>query len=180
MPRVVFVTAYDEYALRAFEVQAFDYLLKPVVPSRFALVLERARAELRRATAGAEGARLEALLQQLAPAPRYLQRLLVEQHGRARLLAVAELLLVEAERNYVRLSTAGGDSFLQRGALGALLERLDPAEFLQLNRSQVVRLDAVRELQPWFHGDWKVVLKDGRELRWSRRYRARRGADFRA
>lgn len=177
MPRVVFVTAFDQYAVQAFEVQALDYLLKPVAPSRFEALLERLRRDLQRERSEAVSGRLEALLQQVAPRPRYLERLLVENGGRGHLLALAQVDLIEAARNYVCL-TAGGVTYTLRSTLGALAGRLDPRHFLQLNRSQIVRLDAVRELQPWFHGDCKVLLKDGRELMWSRRYRAERAADF--
>jgi len=175
MPRVVFVTAYDEYAVRAFEVQAFDYLLKPVTPSRFQAALARLRSDPERAPPGALTDRLTALLRQVAPAPPYLERLLVEENGRGVLLSLDRVDLIEAARNYLCLRSEG-TTYVLRHTLGALVERLDPRRFLRLNRSQVVRLDAVKELATWFHGDCKVRLKDGTELLWSRRYRDQRAA----
>ncbi len=181
MPYVVFVTAFDEYALKAFEVRALDYLLKPFTPERFAAVLDRARAEVARAS-GEDSAelrgKLEALLSSVAAGrPRYLQRILVHQAHRALLLPVERIDRVEADRNYVRLHS-GGTAFTLRGSLTSLAERLDPEKFLRINRSEIVRLDAVKELQPWFHGDYRVVMGDGTTLMWSRRYRAQTAGDF--
>lgn len=173
MPCVVFVTAYDEYALRAFEVQALDYLLKPVSPSRFRTVLERVRRQLRGRGAGeALAQRLGELLAQTPATPDYLQRILVQRGGRGHLLRVEQIDRVEAARNYVRLH-AGGDTYLLRRPLGTLARRLDPRRFLRVSRSDIVRLDAVKEVHAWFHGDQKLILEDGSELMWSRRYRAR-------
>jgi two-component system, LytTR family, response regulator len=174
MPPVVFVTAYDEHAVEAFEVQALDYLLKPVTPSRFRNVLERVRARLR-LPPDALFERLGALLAR-AGEPRYLERILVQKDGRGRLIPVGEIDRIEAARNYVLLHS-GGSVHLLRRPIGALAERLDPARFLRLSRSEIVRLDAVGEFQAWFHGDRKVILKDGTELVWSRRFRGRLARD---
>jgi two-component system LytT family response regulator len=181
MPHVVFVTAFDEYALKAFEVRALDYLLKPFTPERFAAVMDRARAEVARASdAGSTDLRgkLEALLAAVTPGrPRYLQRILVHQANRALLLPVERIDRLEADRNYVRLHS-GGTVFTLRGSITSLAERLDPEKFLRINRSEIVRLDAVKELQPWFHGDYRVVMGDGATLMWSRRYRAQTAGEF--
>jgi two-component system LytT family response regulator len=178
MPYVVFVTAYDEHALRAFEVQALDYVLKPFSPERLQAVVGRVRRELARGTALDVGPRLTALLQQVAsPSPRYLHRILVQREGRAVLVPVQQIDRLEAERNDVRLHTRGGVHVV-RGTLGELADRLDPAMFMRINRSTIVRLDAIKELQSWFHGDYRVVLQDGTELMWSRRYRAKNRAAF--
>jgi two-component system, LytTR family, response regulator len=173
MPVVVFVTAYDEHALRAFEVHALDYLLKPFAATRFRKVLDRARRQLAGGAGGDLAHRLDRLLASLDRPSRYLRQLLVER-GRDRevLVSVDSILRLEADKNYVRLFTADGE-YLRRGALGALAERLDPTLFLRINRSEIVRLDAIRELQPWFHGDYHVVLKDGTVRTWSRRFRGR-------
>jgi len=181
MPYVVFVTAFDEYALKAFEVRALDYLLKPFTPERFAAVIDRARADIAR-TSGDDSAvlrsKLEALLSAVTTGrPRYLQRILVHHANRALLLPVERIDRVEADRNYVRLHS-GGTAFSLRGSLTSLAERLDPEKFLRINRSEIVRLDAVKELQPWFHGDYRVVMGDGTTLMWSRRFRAQAAGEF--
>lgn len=180
MPHVVFVTAYDEHALRAFEVRALDYLLKPFTPERFQAVMERARAEVARgSSAGAAEltARLETLMSAVAGRPRYLSRVMVHHANKAFLLPVNRVDRIEADRNYVRLH-GGGATFTLRGSIGTLAERLDPEKFLRINRSEIVRLDAVKELQPWFHGDYRVVMADGTILMWSRRYRAQTAGEF--
>lgn len=181
MPHVVFVTAFDEYALKAFEVRALDYLLKPFTPERFAAVMDRAREEVARtSSAGSDELRgkLEALLAAATSGrPRYLQRILVHQENKAFLLPVDRIDRVEADRNYVRLHSRGS-AFTLRGSITSLAERLDPEKFLRINRSEIVRLDAVKELQPWFHGDYRVVMGDGTTLMWSRRYRAQSAGEF--
>ena len=159
-PQVVFVTAFDEHALKAFEVRALDYLLKPVTSARFRDALARARERLERAS--------------VAPAAsdrRPLARLLVRDHAKAFLLALDRVDRIEADGNYVRLFSAG-KSFIVRMALGVLANRLDSEKFLRISRSAIVRLDAIKELQPWFHGDYHVVMTDGARLTWTRRYRA--------
>jgi two-component system LytT family response regulator len=186
MPLVVFVTAYDEHALRAFEVHALDYLLKPFAPSRFERLLDRLRQQLAPADrlaavgGGSPGgdlaARIERLLAEVTPKPGYLRQILVEPGpGRQLLLAVETIDRIEAEGNYLLFVTAGGagGEYRRRGTLSDLLGRLDPARFLRVNRSEIVRLDAIREVQPWFHGDARVVLADGSVRTWSRRYRAK-------
>ncbi len=174
MPPVVFVTAYDEHALRAFEVQALDYLLKPVSPERLDAVLARLRREPTKRNAALD-ARVAALMRAVdRPAP--MRHLLVWQGERARLVPVDTIDRLEADRNVVRVH-AGADTHTIRGTLSDIASRLDPERFLRVSRSHIVRLDAVKELQPWFHGDYRIVMRNGVELMWSRRYRARsRGA----
>jgi two-component system LytT family response regulator len=192
MPLVVFVTAFDEHALRAFEVQALDYLLKPFAPARLHNLADRLRRQLSPAPPGTRPAaavagvstadphsaadlarRLEGLLTALRPPPSYPRQILVDRDsGRQALLAVDEIDLVRAESNYLTFLSGRGQ-FRRRGTLRDLAERLDPARFLRINRSEIVRLDAIREVQPWFHGDARVLLQDGSVLTWSRRYRAR-------
>jgi len=194
MPLVVFVTAFDEHALRAFEVHALDYLLKPFAPSRLRRLLDRLRRQLAPNAHAAHAAhaayaadaaggevpasgdlarRIEHLLAAMRPAPEYPRQLLVERgEGRQALLAVDQIDLVRAEANYLRIF-ANGAEYRRRGTLRDLEGRLDPARFLRLNRSEIVRLETVREVQPWFHGDAKVVLRDGSVLTWSRRFRAK-------
>ena len=173
MPLVVFVTAFDEHALRAFEVHALDYLLKPFAPNRFRHLLERIRARLAEAP-GDLARRMQQMLEDLRPAsPKYLTRILAKlDEDREVLVPVEKIEVIRARGNYVRLITAEGE-YLRRMTLNALLERLDPDQFLRINRSEAVRLDVVREFQPWFHGDYVVLLTNGEKLTWSRRYRAR-------
>jgi two-component system, LytTR family, response regulator len=190
MPLVVFVTAFDQHALRAFEVHALDYLLKPFAPSRF----EQLAGRLRRQHAGASAgmgpapdagspdaqpgggdlaARIEHLLAAVRPATEYPRQILMERDpDRQILVAPGEIDLVRAEGNYLRVHTARGE-FRRRGTLQDMETRLDPSQFLRINRSELVRLDAIGELQPWFHGDARVVLRNGTVLTWSRRYRSR-------
>ncbi|HEX4963209.1 MAG TPA: response regulator [Thermoanaerobaculia bacterium] len=175
MPLVVFVTAYDEHALRAFEVHALDYLLKPFAPSRFQKLIDRIRRQL-----GAESPetgdlaqRIEKMLAAVRPAPGYLRQILAERdENRQVLLAADEIDVIRADGNYLRFTTRDGE-YRRRGTLRDLEDRLDPARFLRLSRSEIVRLDAIREVQPWFHGDARVVLRSGTVLTWSRRYRSK-------
>lgn len=169
MPLIIFTTAFDQFALRAFEVHAFDYLLKPFDYSRFQTALERARERLRRLPQEDIGDRLNRLLDELRGRERYAARLLVSVDERAFLVPVEEIDLIEAAKNYVNIY-AGKKSYLMRGTLEGLYQRLDPAKFIRANRSQVVNADSIKELQPWFHGEYKIILKDGREVSWSRRY----------
>ena len=181
MPHVVFVTAFDEHALRAFEVRALDYLLKPFTPERFSAVMDRIRALIgkqSKAAAAEISGKLEALVAAMtAGRPRFLRRVLVHHENRAFLMPVERIDRVEADRNYVRLHS-GSTAFTLRGNIGALAERLDPEKFLRINRSEIVRLDAVKELQPWFHGDYRVIMADGTTLMWSRRFRAQTAGEF--
>jgi two-component system LytT family response regulator len=179
MPRLVFVTAYDEHALRAFEVRALDYLLKPFTPERFSAVMDRVRGDLTRNGSSSElHGKLETLLATMHTArPKYLKRVLVHHASKAYLVPVERIDRVEADRNYVKLHS-GAASFTLRGTISSLGDRLDPEKFLRINRSEIVRLDAIKELQPWFHGDYRVVMHDGTTLMWSRRYRAQTAGEF--
>jgi two-component system LytT family response regulator len=172
LPRVVFVTAHDRFALRAFEVHAFDYLLKPVGEERFREALRRARSQ-REQSADGFASRLGAMLEQLQREKSLPDRLLVQEDSRAIFVPVKEISWVEAERNYVLLH-CGKKTHTLRSTLEALQNLLDPKLFVRVNRGTVVRLDAIRELLPWFHGEYKVLLYDNTELRWSRRYVSQR------
>ena len=168
MPQTVFVTAFDEHALRAFEVAAADYILKPFTPERLMATLDRLRTRLAaEGGAAAQRTTLQRVLQPRGP----LRHLLVEHGERSIFLPVERIDWVESDRNYVQL-VASGHRFTLRTTLQALEERLDPARFLRINRSQLVRLDAVREVHPWSHGDRHLVMQDGSRLVWSRRFRA--------
>src|SRR5580693_5196016 len=168
MPRVVFVTAHDQYALRAFEVHAFDYLLKPFGEDRFRTVLQRAREQNAQSSDGFAG-RLQELLNQLQRERSFPDRLLVHENERAHFVAIREITWIEADRNYLVLH-CGAKTHTLRGTLESIAETLDPKAFVRIDRGSLVRLDAIRELLPWFHGEYRVILKDSTELRWSRRY----------
>lgn len=180
MPAVIFVTAFDRFALRAFEVHAVDYLLKPIETARFTEALQRVRARL----AGAEAlpaTRIEAALAELGrlAGARFPAQLAIRGDGRIRLVAVADIAWAEAAGNYVALHVPG-KSVLMRSTLAELLARLDPQHFVRVSRSALVRLDRVRELQPLFNGDFVALLDDGSQVTGSRRHReifARFGAD---
>jgi len=169
MPAVVFVTAFDEYALRAFDVHAVDYLVKPFDEPRFRTALGRARERLgaRRADGNAE---LAALLAELRPRAEYADRLLVKGNERVLVVSVDDVDYVEAADNYVRLQTRAG-RHLMRETIKGLEARLDPRRFARIHRSTIVNLSRVRELQPLFNGEMAVVLKDGTTLTMSRGYR---------
>ncbi len=178
MPLVVFVTAYDEHALRAFEVHALDYLLKPFAPNRFRRLLERVRGELAKRSPDDLARRMRRMLDGLEARPRYLRHVLARiGEDREALLPVEKIDVIRAQGNYVLLVTADGE-YSRRATLTALAERLDPEKFLRINRSEIVRLGAVEELEPWFHGDYRVKLASGETLSWSRRYRAKTKDDF--
>jgi len=168
LPQIIFITAHDQFALRAFEVHAFDYLLKPVSEERFRKSLERMREQRAQTRNGLEG-RLKALLAQIRRETSFPERLLIHENERAYFLAMRDISWIEAERNYL-LIHCGKKTHTLRGTLDALEEALDPKLFVRLNRGSIARLDAIRELRPWFHGEYKVLLLDNTELRWSRRY----------
>jgi two-component system LytT family response regulator len=165
LPRVIFVTAHDQHALRAFEVRALDYLLKPVDPERLSDTVER----VLRPTAPPPDPR--SALGELPGARRRLDRFLVRLRGRMILVPVGDVAWIGAAGNYVELHV-GDEVHLVRGSLQELERRL-PARFVRIHRSTVVNLNRVGELHPWSHGDWLVRLDDGTELRLSRRYRDR-------
>jgi len=172
LPQVIFVTAHDRFALRAFEVHAFDYLLKPVSEERFREALCRARAQFEQSADGF-GSRLGAMLEQLQRERSLPDRLLIQEDSRAIFVPVMDISWIEADRNYVLLH-CGKKTHTLRSTLDALQNTLDPKLFVRINRGTLVRLEAVRELLPWFHGEYKVVLHDNTELRWSRRYVSQR------
>jgi two-component system LytT family response regulator len=161
LPLVVFVTAYDRHALRAFEAQAMDYLLKPLDQTRVDQALEKVRAQARGRAAGAPSARVSG---------EYLDRVSVRDGERIHLLRTTEIDWVEADGNYVTLH-AGQASHLHRETLSGLETRLDPRQFLRIHRGILVNLDRVKEIRPLFHGGAHVLLHDGTKLTLSRRYR---------
>ncbi|HLL72166.1 MAG TPA: LytTR family DNA-binding domain-containing protein [Pyrinomonadaceae bacterium] len=170
MPAVIFVTAYDRYALQAFDVNALDYLLKPYNRERFRKAIERARAQLSNGAKGELNERLLSLLENLQTEQRHLERLMIKSSGRVFFLRTAEIDWIEAEGNYLRLH-AGKDSHLLRETMNRLASKLNPDKFLRIHRSTLVNIERIKELQPLFSGDYVVILRDGKQLTLSRSYR---------
>jgi two-component system LytT family response regulator len=170
MPGVIFVTAYDRYALRAFEVHALDYLLKPFDRERFQKALERARAQINRSRTAEVNKQLLALLEDVKSARKYQERFVIKSSNRVLFIRVEEIDWIEAAGNYARLHI-GNETHMLRETMSALEEKLDPEKFLRIHRSTIVNIERIQELQPWFHGDYVVLLKDGKQLTLSRSYR---------
>ncbi|MCX8091101.1 MAG: response regulator [Verrucomicrobiae bacterium] len=163
MPEVIFVTAHDQHAVKAFEAHALDYLLKPFKPARFREAVRRAREQLARRRAGAISENLAALLAQ-QPAPRArLSRIAVKSGERTVFVKTSEIEYIESAGNYLVLH-AGRENHVIRETLGALEAQLDPKQFVRINRSTLVNVEQIRELQPLFKGEHVVVLRNGRQL----------------
>ncbi|MGH9509615.1 MAG: LytR/AlgR family response regulator transcription factor [Terriglobales bacterium] len=197
VPAVIFVTAYDEYALRAFDANAMDYLLKPFDQERFRRSLDRARSHLQLDRASRVNDKLQSLMRYLNIDPNQLgqlpqspaappatastqgnghshashsDRLVVKSGGRVYFLKSDEIDWVEAAGNYVRLHVSK-DSHLLRETMNGIETKLDTRHFMRIHRSTIVNLERIKELQPWFHGDYVVLLRDGTRLTLSRGYR---------
>jgi two-component system LytT family response regulator len=176
LPAIIFVTAFDAYAVRAFEVRSVDYLLKPYSDERFSQALERAKSEIALRDTAATQARLLGLLEELraSSAPRsphgYLTRLLLRSTGRVLMVALDDVDWIEADGDYARL-TAAGKQHLLRETFAELEYRLDPEAFVRIHRSYIVRIDRIRELRPQSNGDYRIYLRDGTQLPLSRTYR---------
>lgn len=177
LPAVVFITAYDEHAIRAFEVSALDYLLKPVDPERFQKTLARARVQVDGLKAKQLDHKLSALLRSVeelkaagaAEAGR-LERVVIKEQGRISFLSVDEIDWLSAHGNYVQLH-AGRETHLLRETVDGMEGKLSSKRFVRLRRSTIVRAERIKELQPLFNGEYVVILKDGTRLQSSRRYR---------
>ena len=170
MPLVIFVTAYDQHALKAFQVRALDYLLKPFDRERFQEALTRARQQLERDENGDLGRRLLALVKDLRRDQPKSDRLVVKSGGRLFFLRTDEIDWVEAAGNYVRLHVGPG-SHLLRETMNAIEGRLDPEKFFRIHRSRIVNMERIQELQPWLNGEYAVLLRTGTRLTLSRGYR---------
>ena len=169
MPVTIFVTAYDRYAIQAFEARALDYLLKPYSDERFESALERARGLISSRAANLVNDQLAALLVERKASP-YIERIVLKTGGRVTFLETREIDWIEAAGPYVYLRT-GTKRRLYRATLGQLEQRLDPRRFVRVHRSFMVNADRIQELQPRSHGDYILLLKDGAELTLSRVYR---------
>ena len=177
-PAIVFVTAFDQYAVRAFEVHAVDYLLKPFDTARFRDAFTRARERAERHAYSEEENRMRALLRDYLAetahdaARRPLDRVAVRVDGGLRIVRTADVDWWETDGNYMRLHV-GGNSHLIRMTASSIEGQLDPQQFLRIHRRYIVNIDRVVEVQPWFGGDAIVVLRNGAKLRLSRTYRER-------
>ena len=170
MPAVIFVTAYDKYALRAFDENALDYLLKPYDERRFQRAVQRVKDHLNRGNSGDVAQRMLAMLQDVSPERKAMDRLVIKSDGRVVFLKTREVDYAEAAGNYLSLHV-GKDTYLIRETMNAFEARLDPEKFLRIHRSTIVNIERIKEVQPWFKGEYVVTLRDGTELSLSRTYR---------
>jgi two-component system LytT family response regulator len=172
LPNIVFITAYDQYALQAFEVHALDYLLKPFNRERFHQSVRRAKDQIESRRRGELDERLASLISSIAPDKKYLERLVVKSVGRVFFLKTGEIDWIEASGNYLKLHV-GRDSHMIRETMNSIEAKLDPSQFMRIHRSTIVNIDRIKELHPMFSGDYSVILRDGSELALSRNYRER-------
>ena len=172
MPVVIFVTAYDEYALKAFEVNALDYLLKPFDNERLKATLDRVRSQISTSRNGNVDERLLSLLSDLKAEKEYPERFVLKTAGRVYFVKTTEIDWVEAAGNYVKLHV-GSDSHMLRDTMTNIEKKLPPEKFLRIHRSRVVNIDRIKELNPLFSGDYLVKLDDDTELTLSRNYHDR-------
>jgi two-component system LytT family response regulator len=171
MPSVVFVTAHDKYAIQAFEINAIDYLLKPVTAARFRKTLERAKLRLSARPTEDASHRILALLETMAAPPRYVKRLAVRSAGKTTFVDVDDIDWMEATENYVELHTARANPLLHV-AMHTLENALDPEQFVRIHRSVIVNVRRIKELQPSSHGEYVVTLLNGVRLQSGRMYNA--------
>ena len=167
LPVVVFVTAFDTFALKAFEAHALDYLLKPIADDRFFVALGRVKTFISGRESGEFRDRLLGLVRQVSQSTKYLSRLAVESAGRFIFLKIGEIDWIQAAGNYLNLHV-GKQSYFLRGRISEFEKNLSPEEFFRVHRSTIVNLDRIKEFQPLFKGEGLVVLKDGTELGASR------------
>jgi two-component system LytT family response regulator len=169
MPAVVFVTAHDRFAIQAFEINAIDYLLKPVTRERFAQALERAKARLHLEPAEEPSRQILSLLETIAAPRRSLKRLAVRSAGKTVFVDVDDVDWIEAAENYVKLH-AGRTAHLLHVAMNTLEESLDPEVFLRVHRSLIVNVGRIQSLQPAVHGEYVITLRNDVRLRSGRTY----------
>jgi two-component system LytT family response regulator len=169
LPAVVFVTAHDGHAIRAFEIHALDFLLKPFDQTRFEKALERARTQIGKTqtTGPAIDSRIVSLLEELREERKYPERLIVKSSGRVFFVRTEEIDWVEASGNYVKIHTKS-EAHLLRESMKNMEAKLDPKTFVRIHRSAIVNIDRIKELEPWFHGEYIVIMRDGTRLTASR------------
>ena len=170
LPAIIFVTAYDEYAVRAFEVNALDYLLKPYDRKRFDQAFARAAKNIQNQKNHTVSELILSLLSEKRSSGKYLERFMIKANGRVFFLKTEEIVWISSEGNYGLLH-ALDKRHIFRETTSNLEQKLNPLKFCRINRSEIVNLDFVRELQTLFRGDYQVILQDGTELKLSHRYR---------
>jgi two-component system LytT family response regulator len=172
-PAVIFVTAYNEYAIQAFEVNALDYLLKPVDCARLSKAVERARSQLAQPAKGDDlESRFRAMLEDVKGSSKFLKRLTIKLTGHTILLPIDEIDWIESYGNYLKVH-AGRESHLIRGTMQSLETKLDPETFVRVHRSAIVNLEKIKEIHPRSNGDQDLILQNGQQLMLSRKYRDR-------
>jgi two-component system LytT family response regulator len=172
LPAVIFITAFDRYALKAFEAHAVDYLMKPFSSERLHEAVDRARGEIDRSSSKELRVALHALLGDIQRERTYPEWLLIKKDERSVFLRVADIDWIESSRNNVRLHVGKDVSVFHETTTG-IEARLDPKHFFRIHRSTIVNIDRIREMHPWFNGDYAVTLKDGTRLTLSSTYRER-------
>ena len=172
LPAVIFVTAFDRYALKAFEAHAVDYLMKPFSSERLHDAVERARAEIDRSSSRDLKAALHALLEDIQRERAFPEWLLIKKDDRSVFLRVADIDWIESSRNNVRLHV-GKEIYVFHETTSGIEAKLDPKKFFRIHRSTIVHIEKIKEMHPWFNGDYAVTLKDGTKLTLSSTYRER-------
>jgi two-component system, LytTR family, response regulator len=170
IPVTVFITAYDQYALRAFEAQALDYLLKPIDEKRFRRALAAAKSRIASEKNWFTAEELVQRLEQSGILRRPMARLPVKSNGRIVFVRLDEIEWIEAEGNYLRLHLED-ESYLLRETMNSFEARVDPQHFMRIHRSAIANIDCIKDVQPWFTGEYVVRMKSGKELTLSRKYR---------
>jgi two-component system LytT family response regulator len=170
VPLVIFVTAYDQHAVRAFDVHAIDYLMKPFDRKRFAKALNHAKDQLKHPTDEPDARRIMRLLEELKAGARYLERFAVKTGEKVLFVRAEDVDSIEAEGNYVRLNL-GNSSHLLRGTINSIESKIDPRTFVRIHRSTMVNMNRIKELQTWARGEYRVVLHSGACHTLSRGYR---------
>lgn len=170
LPEIIFITAYEHYALQAFEVHALDYLLKPFDKERFQHALQRAKDRILERDQSNISQKLLSMLHEIKLTQKHSDRLVVKSEGKVFFLKTNEIDWIEAAGNYVRLHT-GNESHLLRETMSGIQKKLNPNQFIRIHRSTFVNIEQIKELQPWFHGEYVVILKEGTQLTMSRGYR---------
>ena len=170
LPEIIFTTAYEKYAIRAFELHALDYLLKPFDQTRFRDAMRHAKDRLQHRQQEEGRLQMAALLENVKTPSKYLGRLIIKADGRISFLSTREINWIEADDKYVHLHTAKA-SRMVRQTLSAMESQLDPKKFLRIHRSAMVNVERIRELEPTFNGEHVVFLEDGTKLTLSRSYR---------